>query len=763
MYDTLGGSPVPYANVAVFADSILEKTSLSDSTGFFTVEISCTEHIVKISHIGYKDLELSTLTLGYRDTVYLSALIEELPEIEVSSKRPEIIHRADRLVFLPNISVKNTALTAYDVLQKTPSLWVGSNGSIRINGKEGARVLINGRLITMPFSQIRSYLEGLNPTLIQRIEVIAIPGAEFEADSKGGVVNIVIDKQLLKGINANFFTGGELGRFPEYSTGVFSNQNLGTVITTANAYLFEQNSFYESLESRTNESGSYYLESDNRSKRTTNNYQVRVGADIFPLKSHISTFEYVITSNRVLGSTAAKSSLLDKNMTSLVNGDYVARSNNLYQSLAFNHKWKLDTLQSDIIFVADYVSNHFFRSGDFSSIYSEAGSQSLNEYLNSFGQESNILSLKLDCNYILTPFSLATLGLKTTVSKVNNLADHFDLIDGRRVVNLNRSINFDFREAINAGYLSYDFPLITNSLNAKLGLRLESALMQGVDQQGLEGFSRSYLDWFPSLHVTHLFGKAKQYSLNMSANRRIQRPTFEALNSFEYVLNEFTLARGNQNLTPEYTSSYELGVRHEDYSVTFNYSRTRDVISNILLNYNGVNIYQDRNLAMSKYFDVTLSMPVAFFGRIKSKFDLSYYVNSFQDDLVAHSLGTYSLRLNWSYLLKKRYQFSGSYVLSSEELDGNLIYDDFQQVDISVGCFFLQDKKLRVSLGARDLFDSQNGNSRMIGTSQEVSVLEKIQTRKVYLYFSYNFSKGNRFSKNNINRSNDSQTARLTN
>ena len=66
--------------------------------------------------------------------------------------------------------------TLEELLKLAPGVWADDNGSISINGKSGAKVLINEREVRMTNEQLMSYLRSLPAENLQRIEIIPQSG-----------------------------------------------------------------------------------------------------------------------------------------------------------------------------------------------------------------------------------------------------------------------------------------------------------------------------------------------------------------------------------------------------------------------------------------------------------------------------------------------------------------------------------------------------------------------------------------------------------
>ncbi|MBQ5692281.1 MAG: TIR domain-containing protein, partial [Alistipes sp.] len=150
---------------------------------------------------------IHTTTLG-SSIVDITPLVQEGSVLANTARGEEMLveaivttasyirREADRFV-MTNLSESALAKgrDSYELLKLAPGVWADDNGSISINGKSGAKVLINEREVRMTNEQLMSYLRSLPAENLQRIEIIPQSGADFDADSSAGVIKITLRRQ----------------------------------------------------------------------------------------------------------------------------------------------------------------------------------------------------------------------------------------------------------------------------------------------------------------------------------------------------------------------------------------------------------------------------------------------------------------------------------------------------------------------------------------------------------------------------------------
>lgn len=92
--------------------------------------------------------------------------------------------------------------TTLEILRKVPGITVDAEDNVKVNGQSSFKILLNGREDPMLKGDLKSVLKSLPASTIKRIEVISEPGAKYDAEGVGGILNIVTDRnQTLTGFN----------------------------------------------------------------------------------------------------------------------------------------------------------------------------------------------------------------------------------------------------------------------------------------------------------------------------------------------------------------------------------------------------------------------------------------------------------------------------------------------------------------------------------------------------------------------------------
>lgn len=206
-----GGQPVMYATYRVFSlpDSVKPVIiSTADSAGVITTEVPDSgRYLLRVNAATYAPLsvpfvatadgsvtDLGELTLAQGGTVGLR-------EVEVTAQRPLVSKDIDRIAYDVTADDEATTQTVIETLRKVPLVTVSGDNSITVNGSSSFKVFKNGKPNSTFTNNPREVLASIPSSMIRRIEVITEPGARYDAEGTGAILNIVtVERMLVKGV-----------------------------------------------------------------------------------------------------------------------------------------------------------------------------------------------------------------------------------------------------------------------------------------------------------------------------------------------------------------------------------------------------------------------------------------------------------------------------------------------------------------------------------------------------------------------------------
>lgn len=178
------GAPVALANVQLLvqADSSFAAGTMADEEGRYRLDpVAPGDYLLYVSLLGYEDYLSGgvTLTGSGEERLPPVTLHEgtlEMQEVTVAARRALYEQQGDRLIVNVGTSVTLAGATALQVIERSPGVVVNRlSNTLSLLGKDGVRLMINGKLSHIPAGNLVQYLSGLSADTIERIEFITSP------------------------------------------------------------------------------------------------------------------------------------------------------------------------------------------------------------------------------------------------------------------------------------------------------------------------------------------------------------------------------------------------------------------------------------------------------------------------------------------------------------------------------------------------------------------------------------------------------------
>jgi len=133
-------------------DSSVVKAGVTGKDGHFEVITSKEgKYLIMVQSLGYtkyysETFELSAARSSYTiSPVSLKQLTKELAAVTVTSAKPFIEQKIDRVVLNVDASPTNVGLNVLDILEKAPGVTVDKDGNVSLKGKSGVMIMLDGR------------------------------------------------------------------------------------------------------------------------------------------------------------------------------------------------------------------------------------------------------------------------------------------------------------------------------------------------------------------------------------------------------------------------------------------------------------------------------------------------------------------------------------------------------------------------------------------------------------------------------------------
>ncbi|MGZ5286038.1 MAG: outer membrane beta-barrel family protein, partial [Flavisolibacter sp.] len=359
--------------------------------------------------------------------------------------------------------------------------------------------------------------------------------------------------------------------------------------------------------------------------------------------------------------------------------------------------------------------------------------------------EINIISAKTDYVHQLKNTRLET-GWKTSRITTDNLADYEQLNGINWEPDLGKSNHFLYEEFIHAVYGSAETKI--NKWSLQGGLRYEMTNYK-ANQLGNavvkdSSFSRNYNSLFPSVMASLELDSLNQFSF--SAGRRIDRPAFQKLNPFLFIINKYTYQVGNPYYRPQFTWNFELSHMYKQLLVTgISYSITDDYFSQVFpVDSNGIVLYTEGNLGRLQNLGISVGLQLApaKWWSLNTQAVLNHKkMEGVIDRPYTASITQLHLSINNQFRFGKGWsaELSGFYTSKSQH-DIQEIVDPAGQISVGIGKTVLQNKGT-VRLAARDLFYTQWMKGNTLFTNADEYFKLTRDTRVATISFVYRFGK----------------------
>jgi outer membrane receptor protein involved in Fe transport len=576
VFDKSTREPLEYATI-----SIINKQSgktitgtVADVKGVFSISnIPFDTYQVNIEFIGYEKTTLDNIVLSVEKrsvsigTIFLSSSTHNLESVTVVGDKPVVENKIDKIVYNVSNDITSQGGAAIDVLKKVPQVTVDIDGNVELQGNSNIRFLINGKPSSVFGNSLSDALASIPASQIKSVEAITNPGAKYDSQGTGGIINIILYDNKMQGVNGNInLSAGSRLENGSLNLNIRHNNFGVNAFFSGNAALkselpYSQNRFAQDTAAKTITN----MVQTSRTDFVRNGFRSGIGFDWNITKNDIITgslgYNQFGSSNQGLTNqeqlTTDYSSNPLSDIFTLRNSDSRSRIGSTDYSLDYKKKFKNEGQELDIVYdqsngkpYSNYIQSQSYEG----QTVPFSGSLSTNP-----GTDKEI-NLSIDYTHPVNKNILIETGAKMVdedISSIANVSD-FDPSLNQYVSDAFQSYHLNYKMKVYAGYLSTNFKLF-NWLNVKAGARYEHT---DVNIDFPNTTVPAYGTFVPSVVLSHDFNKTQ--SLKLAYSKRIERPEYRELNPFINLSDPYNLSTGNPLLKPEIGNNLELG-----YSSTF--------------------------------------------------------------------------------------------------------------------------------------------------------------------------------------------------
>lgn len=565
--------PVAYASVTLSIskgkkDSLITGGLTEDNGDFNLTELPFGRYKVKVTYVGYKEFSQFVVVrppdnveqdLG---NIRLEIDSKVLNEVNVTAEKSQTQLALDRQVFNVGRNAAASGGTAEDVLKAVPSVTLDVDGNAKLRNNS-TTVYFDGR--PSPFS-----LNQIPADQIERVEIITNPSAKFEAQSAGGIINIVTKKNRKPGYNGFASLGAGTG-----------NRYNGTLSLNVKEGKFNFTGFANLNNSRQPSEG--YTNRINYKNGLIDNYFNQVSDAEFRHKMQMArlSLDYQVDNRNTvtLGAnyTHGAHNFFDFQDYTFRNAakDTISKGlrtiepANAFYNFGTQLTWKKSFPKKGKELITDLSYNRGFSNNEadwFTSEYlfdNKTTTITRNDITG--GNNSNQAVLQMDFTNPLNDSTKFETGIRLFYNnRIQDFTNTLILSDGTRVPLTDFAQNFDLTDMINAAYATYGSRL-RNGINYQLGVRFEQSFLQGNSLIAeKEDFGYQYpkggSDWLKSFFPSAYFSKKLKgnQELQFNLSRKINRPNWRQIMPVIMNADRQNVMVGNPALQPQFINLMEV-------------------------------------------------------------------------------------------------------------------------------------------------------------------------------------------------------------
>ena len=756
----------PYATVRIYHANKKDKPVaqfLSNVDGRFSQEVKGKGKFnIVFSSVGKEDLsqaiELNnngTLDLG---TIYMKESATMLEGVEIVAQKPLVKMDVDKMSY--NVAEDDDAksYTVLDMLRKVPMVTVDGQDNISVNGSSSFKVYVDGKPNVMFSSNPSMVFKSMPATAVKSIEVVTNPGAKYDAEGVGGVLNIVMSKQNPqamqsmngyngtlrasagnKSLGGSVFVSGQQGKF-SYSANIMENYaKPGTTKVD--------------VEQR-NGDADILMHSETSTK--------------LPFTMGNLSLGYELDSMRNISLTASINSLNLKNT-----GSVTTLLNNGAYGNGFDYGYGINMKNNRTSFSGNLDYQRFFnneRTKSLTLTYQLNYSPSKNEQRNDFNSPSTSF-IDLTDRYSLakeyttehtfqtdftTPLAAGqtlNLGGKLMLRRATSDAKYY-LQD---VFNETQSMDYLYKNSILAGYAEYEGKW--GKTGAKAGLRYEHTWQDVEYRQGNgQDFSKNYGSLVPTASMSYSLSQTS--NIGLTYNMRISRPGISYLNPYVNRTDPTSISYGNTDLDVEkshnvslvyntFTPRFMMNVNLR-YSYTGNGIEQYSFFDDYVLNTTYGNIVKRQQSGLNVYANWLAHKNTRLFlnGGIS-------YTDLCSDELSASNSGwTANAMVGLQQTLPWNLKLGAYLITSTKSYNLQGWSSGYNLLTANISKSVLNDKLTFSLMGMMGLSDNGNLNIESKSSSTDFAYHQKVSVPLKGFTFSisYNFGNSKRQAKQHTSR-----------
>ena len=652
-----------------YATIVLKNTKTQKITGGITDEkggfkISTPKGIYEISveYISFKTIKLAVQEISSNKnlgTIKLAEDANNLDEVFIVAEKSTVEIRLDKKIYNVGKDMTVKGGTASDVLDNVPSVDVDPEGVVSLRGSENVRILIDGKPSALLGLSGADALKQLPSDAIERVEVITSPSARYDSEGTAGILNIILRKGKASGFNGSVSV--TVGDPKNYQTAVNLNLRSEKINVFSN-FGYSDNGgpgVYDSEITYLSDGNIDSLRIENR-----DNERFRKG-----FNGNFGLEYYLNKKSSITGTIFLRDSD-GQNISTNNISSFDPSNTNLYNSTRIQDEDEIDqTIQFSLNYTNNFNENGHKLTLDLQHSANREIENAIIIDTNPETNSTNELSLDnlVQADYVL-PIGKNSQFEAGYRGSFQDLTSDYLVIAPNLDPEYNPSNNLEFTQNVNAFYTQFGSKI--NKFSYLLGLRTEITNIDIKLINTNEDYTKKYTDLFPTLNFGYELTEDQSFTLGYS--RRLRRPRSRYLNPFESRESEVIFSKGNVNLDPTYTNSFDLGYLNKFGKVTLNSSIYYQHSTNNIARVNS----QETRIVNGKETNVLVRQPINLSSEDRSGFELTANYNASRKVKLSGSFNFY------------QFETKGEYVYNVTDLTTNIVSPVTQNFDAKNNSWF---------------------------------------------------------------------------
>jgi outer membrane receptor protein involved in Fe transport len=755
LIDSASRQAVQGATVELVSYNGLKKSILSDNTGFFSFDsLPNSFYRLKVSFMGFGSLVIDSIQIySEKRQIILGELalkpsVSNMDAIVIYAEKPLIQTKEGNIILNVGESPLAAGSNAADLLKNMPLVNTDPDGKVSVRGRE-PRILVDEKPIELNGQQLNDFLESFPGGMIEKIEVMTNPPAQF-ANEPGGVINIVTRKGKTGTTGRVNVFGGTRGELGGNASINFRKKGLSMSLVAGN-------NFNEFRGNGTSSRVNYYTDSSNE-LRTENQYvnkslrpYLRFNVDYDLNARNNLNMQMLYNGNKFEndGLTTFRNINDGGELYRISDRKVVSEGSSMNPSLnlTYTHRGKEKGEQLRFIVninTADQQNNKFFHQEYYDGKYQPAGPDSIQSQL---GQTNN-LNYNVRVNYD-KPLNKG----RTTISTGASLNEQ------RSRVILNSYYQLPTGEDIFSDLFSSDLLFNQKYYNLRVSVKQEIAksfyLTAGAVYSETEVFFDVYSQKTSSKNnyrnFLPFFNANKSYengvNLNASYRKAIRRPGIGEMNPAIDYTDPFNIRFGNPELLPSISHNFDIvggrTLRKYYFNMGLGYNIVDDIFARVrTLIEGGKTIVTWENISAKKEYEISGWAGYNFTKSFSVNFNAGYTYSTYSEyDIRVNKYqngGSWSSKLNVAYNPGEYWNFSAN---TNYNRNANPQGSVRSTVAMNLGIQrkFL-DKKLLATINMIDPIIQQTYDNETIGPNFKAVSRGLTETRNFRLTVTYLFS-----------------------